>query len=637
MKDGFVKVFAATPEIKVADCNHNAQAVISLINAAEEKKSMLTVFPELTLTGATAGDLFFSDTLIEGAENALATVLKATSSSDALTLVGLPVKKDGALYSCAAAMQNGKLMAVVPRETIVGQAARHFTSAPEENATITLCAQTVPFGNKIIFRAQNMPELTVAAELSSDLFAPIPPSTIHAMSGANIIACLSAENELIGKRERLETALRSHTSRNKCGYVYADAGRGESTTDQVFGGEKTVVENGKVLSYARSFTNNLLEGEIDVSFIACERVKCGYPQSAPCGYEVIDFTVPEREVTLTRTYPRLPFVPEQKTALDERAEYVLELQAEGLAKRIAHAGAKSVVIGISGGLDSCLALLVAVRALKKLNRPTKDVTAISMPALGTTKRTKSNAQRLSELLGTNFKTINITSAVMRHFKDIKHDPAVTDATFENAQARERTQVLMDVANSLGGIVVGTGDLSEAALGWATYNGDHMSMYGVNCDIPKTVVRKLVAYEAEHTANKKVQAVLCDILDTPVSPELLPAKEGEIAQKTEEIVGNYELHDFFIYHFVRCGFSAGKIYRLAKYAFDGEHDGETVAKWLRVFIRRFFTQQFKRSCVPDGVQVGSVALSPRGAWQMPSDAVSALWLADLDARIDKDNH
>ncbi len=637
MVDGFIKVAAITPEIKVADTVYNAKSVIAAVKSALNEGVKLAVFPELCLTGYTAGDLFYFETLYSGAEQALTEVIAATKGSKMLVFVGLPVKKEGSIYNCAAAVSNGKLLAVVPKTNLPNYnefyEKRQFTPAPRNNETVTLGGFTVPFGTHIILRAENMPAFSVAAEICEDLWVADPPSVAHAAFGANIIVNLSASDETVGKAEYRRSLVALQSAKLVSGYVYADAGDGESTTDMVFSGHNIIAENGKVLKESNLFENGMIVSEIDVEFISFERSKIITPNKPETEYRTVYFATDLNETELTRVFPKRPFVPDDKRELDSRAELILNIQANALIKRVKHTSTGALVVGVSGGLDSCLALLVCVRAFKKTGRPLEDIIAVSMPCFGTTKRTKTNAQKLAELLGVTFKTVDITQTYKRHLADIGHDGVTTDVTYENAQARERTQVLMDIANSVNGMVVGTGDLSELALGWATYNGDHMSMYGVNASVPKTLVRYLVSFEAERS-DEKLKEVLNDILATPVSPELLPAKEGEISQKTEDLVGPYDLHDFFLHCFVRCGFGAGKIYRLAVRAFDGEFDGKTVEKWLGIFVRRFFNQQFKRSCLPDGVKVGSVSLSPRGDWRMPSDASSALWLSELDARIKK---
>lgn len=630
MKDGFIKVAALTPEIRVADCGFNASSAIERIRFARKNGAKLIVLPELCLTGYTAGDLFWSGTLLRGAIDGLKTVLAETENEDILIFIGLPVAERGRIYNCAAALHKGKILGLVPKSNLPEYhefyEKRQFTPAPEGVIDIEIAGQVVPFGTDMIFRAAGMPNFSVAVEICEDLWGAVQPSQRHALAGANIIVNLSASNETVGKADYRRSLVTGQSGRLMAGYVYADAGEGESTTDVVFAAHNLIAENGRLLSESEPFGRGVAISEIDVDFLARER--------SVIGGETLDdhievpFDAEIENTALTRAFAARPFVP-SGDELNRRASLILDIQANALKKRLAHTKTGAAVVGVSGGLDSCLALLVTVRAFRLLSRPLNEIIAVSMPCFGTTKRTRSNAEILARELGVTFRTIDITAAVRRHFRDIGHDETVTDVTYENAQARERTQVLMDIANEKNGMVIGTGDLSELALGWATYNGDHMSMYGVNCSVPKTLVRYLVAYEADHAATKKLQKVLRDILDTPVSPELLPAKEGEIAQKTEEIVGPYDLHDFFIYNFVRLGYGVKKIYRVAKIAFDGVYDGATIKKWLGVFVRRFFAQQFKRSCVPDGVKVGSVALSPRGDLRMPSDACAKLWLDELE--------
>lgn len=637
MKDGFIKVAAATPEIKVADCAFNAKAVISLIAEAEEKGAAVIVFPELCLTGCTAGDLFFTDALLSGAEEALLKIIAATEKSRSIVFVGLPVVRGGKIYDCAAVVSAGTLLGVAPKAVLSGSGdfseKRVFAAAPERNLEVTLCGFTVPFGKRLLFAADNLPELKIAACFWSELVSPCSSAAEKALNGALIFACVSASAEEVGKSDFRRGTAAYKSAELVAGLVLASAGEGESTTDMVLSGHNIVSENGKILSESGLFETGLTISEIDVKYLLFKRAH-DFDAGADEGYETIKFNTLVKDTELTRVFEKLPFVPGTGTQLAENARLILDMQARSLKKRMEHTSSAVAVVGVSGGLDSCLTLLACARAFKLMRRPLTDVVAVSMPCFGTTKRTKSNAQKLSELLGVSFRTVDIARSVKGHLKDIGHDGATADVTFENSQARERTQVLMDIANTVGGIVVGTGDLSELALGWATYNGDHMSMYGVNGSVPKTLIRRIVECEAERSEDKKLSAVLYDILQTPVSPELLPSAGGDIAQKTEDLVGPYELHDFFIYHFILSGFGAGKIYRLACRAFEGLYDCKTVEKWLRIFIRRFFAQQFKRSCMPDGVKICPVSLSPRGGWSMPSDACRTLWEADLDGRINE---
>ena len=636
MRDGFVKVAVGTPEIRVADCAHNAQACIALMRQAADQGVKVLCLPELCLTGYTCGDLFLQDTLLRGAEEALGQVLAATEELDLFLAVGLPVRAGGKLYNCAALLCRGELLGLVPKTHLPNYGEfyekRWFEPAPEEEfLCLTLCGQEVFLGKRQLFPCDTLPELTIGVEICEDLWAPVPPSVTLATHGATLILNLSASNETVGKAGYRRALVAGQSGRLLCGYLYADAGVGESTTDLVFAGHNIIAENGTVLAEER-FASGLTVTEVDVHRLAFERRRnTTFPAA---GQERMDFSPFSLEVTdtaLTRPVSQNPFVPEDGGHLDERCQEILTIAALGLKKRLAHAHAKTAVVGLSGGLDSTLALLITARAMALLQRPMTDIIAITMPCFGTTARTKSNAQVLAERIGTSFRTVDIGEAVKVHFRDIGQSMEDLSVTFENGQARERTQVLMDIANQTGGMVIGTGDLSELALGWATYNGDHMSMYGVNAGIPKTLVRHLVAYAARQAQNTDPQlsAVLLDILDTPVSPELLPPKEGEIAQKTEDLVGPYQLHDFYLYYAVRWGFSPRKVYRLALYALGGQYDRATILKWLKNFYRRFFVQQFKRSCLPDGPKVGSVSLSPRGDWRMPSDAVSELWLKELE--------
>ena len=633
MNFGYVKTMAITPRVRVADVAFNKRAVLRAVEEAKDKCAALLALPELCLTGYTCGDLFYSDVLLSAAKRALKEIAESTAESAMLVFIGLPVKKDGLIYNCAAAVNRGRVLAFVPKTYIPNYGEfyekRYFAPCPEENGRLDFFGEQVPFGKKVVLRAEGFENFTVAAEICEDLWALKPPSTEHAAAGANIIVNLSCSDETVGKAEYRRALVSSHSAKLVAGYVYADSGEGESTTDMVFAGNDFVAENGRILSETEPFGDRPAFAEIDVDFIAYERSKLynyGYRREA--GYEEIPFVTDDSVLLLTRSYPKTPFVPEDEGELGSRAELILKMQAAGLKKRIEHTGAKKAVVGLSGGLDSTLALLVTVRAMKEAGRDMSDILGITMPCFGTTERTLSNTVKLARALKITLKKIDISRSAERHLKDIGHPLDVYDAAYENAQARERTQVLMDVANSVGGLVVGTGDLSELALGWATYNGDHMSMYGVNASVPKTLVRYLVAHVAKKEGGR-LKSVLRAVLDTPVSPELLPAENGEIAQKTEEIVGPYVLHDFFLYCFVRLGFSPRKIFAVAVKTFDGDFSPKTILRWLTVFVRRFFTQQFKRSCLPDGVKIGSVALSPRGDWRMPSDARAALWLAELE--------
>lgn len=635
MKYGFIKVAAASPALRVADCRYNAEQSVAAMQRAAAAGVRLLVLPELGLTGYTCGDLLLQPVLQQGALHALQTLLAVSAGLPMTTVAGLPLEVEGKLYNCAAVLHGGKILGVVPKTNLPNYGefyeARWFTPAPAEAKAISLLGQQVPFGTDLLFCCRELPEYKLAVEICEDLWVALPPSTRHAMAGATVIANCSASDETIGKAEYRRELITGQSARLMAGYLYADAGRGESTTDMVFAGHDLIAENGRLLAETALFTNEMIVTEIDVHRLTAERRRTNTWRAADsAGYTIIPFSLPAEVTTLTRLIDPHPFVPADSAERKQRCEAILTMQAEGLRRRLEHIGCPCAVLGISGGLDSTLALLVAVRALDLLGRPRTDMIAVTMPGFGTTHRTRSNAELLCEKLGVTLRTVSIAAAVRQHFKDIGHDESVADTTYENAQARERTQVLMDIANQENGIVVGTGDLSELALGWATYNGDHMSMYGVNGSIPKTLVRYLVRHAAETCGDEALAAVLYDILDTPVSPELLPADEGgRIAQKTEDLVGPYELHDFFLYHFIRYGCPPQKLLYLAENAFAGRYDRAVILKWLRTFCRRFFQQQFKRSCLPDGPKVGSVTLSPRGDWRMPSDASAALWLREID--------
>ena len=625
MKHGYIKVAAITPEVKVADCGSNALSIVEAFSRAGEAGAKIIVSPELSLTGYTCGDLFLQDALLRGAREGLKTVVQKTKDLDALLFVGLPLQNDGRIYNVAAVLNRGKILAFVPKTFLPNYdefyEKRWFAPAPKTTGKVFFDGEEYLFGTDLLFRCESMPGLVVAAEICEDAWAVLTPGSRHALAGATVIANLSASDEIVGKADFRRKLFSAYSARLVAGIVYADAGRGESTTDVVFAGHDLIFENGKMLSESAPFEDGYACSEIDVDYLAHERSKLYNYAYETSAHQEIPFGLYFSDVDLTREYDKNPFVPDDEKELSDRSDLILRLQSEGLAKRIAHTHAKTVVVGVSGGLDSTLTMLVAVRAVKIAGTGCK-VIGVTMPCFGTTGRTYNNACRLVRELGAELREVNIKEAVTVHLKDIGHD-MTPDVTYENAQARERTQVLMDIANRENGFVVGTGDLSELALGWATYNGDHMSMYGTNASVPKTLVRHLVRYEANRSEGT-LAATLFDVLDTPVSPELLPPKDGEIAQKTEDIVGPYELHDFFLYHTVRNGFSPDKILRIAKKTFCGVYTEETVEEWLAVFCKRFFAQQFKRSCMPDGVKVGSVDLSPRGSWRMPSDAASTLW-------------
>lgn len=636
MKDGYIRVGAATPPMHLGDCAANAREMIALMRQAHERKVKILAFPELSLTGYTLGDLFLQRALLDGALSGLEEVVEASSELDMAAVVGLPLSVGGRLYNCAAVVSKGAILGVVPKRNPPNYGEfyelRHFAPGPDSVKRIRLLNGEVLFGGKLLFTLAEMPELKMAVEVCEDLWVPAAPGVEHALAGATLIVNPSASDETIGKADYRKMLLMSQSARLLCGYLYCDAGPGESTTDMVFAGHNLIAENGKILSESRRYEGGLLTAEIDILDMEYERRRMNTFTSgrAEAGYEEIPFSLAMEPLELTRPVDAHPFVPQDPGERARRCEEILNIQTQGLIQRLRHTHCESAVIGVSGGLDSTLALLVAARAFEALHLPADGVLAVTMPCFGTTSRTRNNALELARQLGAQVKEVNIAEAVRVHFRDIGHDEAVHDVTFENSQARERTQVLMDLANKTNGMVIGTGDLSELALGWATYNGDHMSMYGVNASVPKTLVRHLVEYAASETGNAVLKGVLEDILATPVSPELLPPVNGEIAQCTEELVGPYELHDFYLYHVVRKGERPAKIFRLAQIAFEGRYDQATLLKWLKSFYWRFFAQQFKRSCVPDGPKVGSVTLSPRGDWRMPSDAVVRLWRAELDA-------
>ena len=633
MKDGFVSVACGTPKLRLADCNYNAEQTFTLMRKAEKAGAKVLVLPELGLTGYSCGDLFYQDTLLRSAEEALSTVLAATRNLEVVTAVGLPLRVNNKLYNCAAIIQKGAVLGVVPKTHLPNYGEfyekRQFAAAPEENGTVTLLGKSVPFGNKLVFRCDTMPDLALGFEICEDMWAPCSPAVDLAAAGATVVGNLSASNDIIGKDSYRRQLVTMQSAKLLCGYVYSSCGEGESTSDVVFGAHQMIAENGTMLA-ERRFDGGLLISEVDVQKLCYERRRTQMFDKTPVVQE-IPFSLTLSETKLTRYVAPQPFVPEGKEDRDARCREILLIASLGLKQRLEHTGAKTAVVGLSGGLDSTLAVLITGLAMKMLDRPMTDIVAVTLPCFGTTDRTKNNAVILAEQMGATLRTVDISASVRSHFKDIGHDMEDHSVTIENGQARERTQVLMDIANQTGGIVIGTGDLSELALGWCTYNGDHMSMYGVNASIPKTLVRHLVAYLARDNAKKDeaLHDVLEDILDTPVSPELLPAVKGEISQRTEDLVGPYELHDFFLYYILRWGFSPRKVYRLALYALGKQYSREVILKWLKTCYRRFFSQQFKRNCLPDGPKVGSVALSPRGDWRMPSDAKWTLWQAELE--------
>ncbi|NDV78628.1 NAD(+) synthase [Dysgonomonas sp. 511] len=644
-KYGFARVAAASPMLKVADCNYNTNEIIDIIKQAEAKDAAAIVFPELSVTGYTCGDLFLQRLLIGQAEKSLAQICTATKGLSITAIIGLPVEINNKLYNVAAVIGNGKIYGIVPKTFLPNYnefyEKRWFSSSDELNEnTIYLCGQEIPVGIDLIFSAKGF---NFAIDICEDLWTPIPPSSISSLYGAEVIFNLSASNETTGKHAYRRALVSQQSARCIAGYVYAASGNGESTTDIVFAGSSMIAENGALLNEGErfSFESRMITADLDIERLRSDRLKNKSFSATPYNtilndvyYKKINIELPENtntsNIPLERYISPTPFVPANDNTLNERCEEIFSIQIGGLAKRLLHTNIQTAVIGVSGGLDSTLALLVLVRAFDKIGLPRKNIYGITMPGFGTTDRTYNNAIKLMQSLGVTIKEISIKDAVIQHFKDIEHDIDVHDITYENSQARERTQILMDYANKVNGLVIGTGDLSELALGWCTYNGDHMSMYGVNTGIPKTLVRTLVSWVAATQMDKASQMVLDDVVETPVSPELLPAdKDGNIAQKTEDVVGPYILHDFFLYYVLRFGFSPAKIFFLARQAFDGRFDNETILKWLKTFFRRFFTQQFKRSCLPDGPKVGSVNLSPRGDWRMPSDAAMQLWMDELN--------
>ena len=632
MKNGFVKVAAASPKISVSDCHYNKNQIISLIRKAREENVKILVLPELCVTGYTCGDLFFQDILIKKSTDAIGEIVRETTNI--FVMVGAPLLYNNKLYNCSFVMCNGTLLGIVPKKHIPNYGEfyekRHFEEAPEKNVYIEFFNKTVPFGTNLVFSCSEFPELKIACEICEDLWAVEQPSVKHVLAGATIIGNLSASNEIIGKADYRKKLVEGQSARLVAGYVYASAGDGESTQDAVYSAHNMIAENGVCLNESIWGEKELLISEIDVLSLNNDRRKnTQFVNNYTDEYEYIPFSMKQEVTKLTRYVEPLPFVGDDSYMQKDKFENVLRIQSEGLKKRIEHTFCKKIIVGISGGLDSALALMVMVRAIDALKRDRKDIIAVTMPCFGTTDRTKNNAETLSESLGVDLRYIDITRSVRQHFEDIGQDENTFDVTFENSQARERTQILMDIANKENGMVVGTGDLSELALGFATYNGDHMSMYGVNASVPKTLIRHLVKYEAEKINNPEARFALLDILNTPVSPELIPPKNGEIVQKTENLVGPYELHDFFLYNMLRHNFTPAKIYRLASYTFGSSYSNAEILKWLKVFYRRFFTQQFKRSCLPDGPKIGSVCLSPRSDFRMPSDASWKLWEKEIE--------
>ncbi len=636
MKDGFIKIACATPDVRVADCDYNAEQIISLTKEAAANGAKLIAFPELSITGYTCGDLFFQKTLLDGAMNGLKKILKETAELGIIVIAGLPLVCKGSLYNCAAVCYEGNILGYIPKTNITDHSglyeSRYFAAGSSKTDILfgdDNDYDSAPFGAEMVFACEKMLDFSFGVEICEDAYGADTPSVRMAQKGASLIINLSCSSELVGKAESRRTLLKAKSESLICAYAYANAGIGESTQDYVFAGRNMILENGDILSEAEPFVSGIIYADIDVQRLQAERRRCSTFKTDYWSAGRIEFDMELTETNLTRHISKSPFIPEDKAELAKRCEEILTMQAAGLASRLRHINCKNAVVGLSGGLDSTLALIVIAHAFDMLGLPRSGILAVTMPCFGTTDRTYNNACKLAVSYGAELREVRIADSVLQHFKDIGHNPDMRNVTYENAQARERTQVLMDLANEVNGLVIGTGDLSELALGWATYNGDHMSMYGVNASIPKTLVRHLTAFEAERSEGV-LREVLFDVLDTPVSPELLPPeKDGSIAQKTEDLVGPYELHDFILYYVVRHGFSPKKIYRMACIAFDGVYDKETILKWLRKFYWRFFSQQFKRSCLPDGVAVGSVGLSPRGGWQMPSDAWVTLWQREID--------
>ena len=658
MKDGFVKVAAVSPQVTLADPEANRKEIVRLMKQAAVRGAKVIVFPELAMTGYTCGDLFFHKRLIEAAYDELMELAKETEDLDAIVFVGTPFVTGGKLYSCIAALNDGELLGLVPKYDLSAAESRYFTPGNEETFDIEILDEDsddeyepdeddddddddwdddgidvsyVPFGTDLIFSCEEYPDLKIAAEVGSDLFGPVSPSAYHAQAGAAIIVNCAADDEAAGRAAVRRNAVGEQSLRIHAAYVFANAGYGESTTDCVFGGHSIIAQNGRVLAESKRFAKeSIVYADVDVDMLLAERQRsASFAPADEEDYETVDFSLKITDTKLEAQIPKSPFIPDDPAARSERFEEILMMQAMGLVRRLDHTHTKHAVIGISGGLDSTLALLVTVKAFDILGLPKDGIYAVTMPCFGTTDRTYNNACRMAQSTGAKLLEIPIRDAVRVHFKDIGQDENNHDVTYENAQARERTQVLMDIGNQIGGMVIGTGDMSELALGWATYNGDHMSMYDVNGDVPKTLMRHLVRYYADTCGDEALHNTLYDVLDTPVSPELLPPEEGVIAQKTEDLVGPYELHDFFLFYMLRFGFPPAKIYRMAVTAFEGEYDAATIKKWLHTFFRRFFSQQYKRSCLPDGPKVGSVGVSPRGALAMPSDACARLWLKQIE--------
>ncbi|MDO4553994.1 MAG: NAD(+) synthase [Lachnospiraceae bacterium] len=634
MKDGFLKVGAMTPDVLVADPVYNGARIREGMDEAAAQGAKLLLFPELCLTAYTCSDLFLQSTLLDEVEKELAAIRRYSINQSMITVVGSPIAFSGKLYNCAIFFYQGKTLGIVPKQYLPNYSefyeARHFTRGEGKVEWVDFLEEQVPFGANLLFCCKEQRDFVIACEICEDLWTPLPPSSRHAMKGATVIVNPSASVETTTKESYRKNLVSMQSARLVSAYVYADAGEGESTTDVVFSGHNLICENGTVLAESERFKNGAIYSEIDLYRLAADRRRMStfLPETKE-EYVKVSFSMEREETSLTRTFARTPFIPSNQQEREKRCDEILTLQAMGLKKRLAHTKARHAVVGISGGLDSTLAVLVTARAFDLLKIPRENIICVTMPCFGTTDRTYQNALTLTRELGATLKEVNIKAAVRQHFADIGQEESVHDVTYENGQARERTQILMDLSNKYNGLVIGTGDMSELALGWATYNGDHMSMYGVNASVPKTLVRHLVRYYADTTNQTGLKESLLDVLDTPVSPELLPPVDGVISQKTEDLVGPYELHDFFLYYLLRFGYTPKKIFRIARLSFSGEYGDETIYKWLRTFCWRFFAQQFKRSCLPDGPKVGSIAVSPRGDLRMPSDASASIWMAQMD--------
>ena len=640
MKDKFLRTAAVTPKIRVADPVYNGEQIKAVIQEAAAKGASVIVCPELCITGYTCNDLFLQTPMLDMAKQVMMEIAEDTKELNAITVIGLPFERKNRLYNVAAVLAGGRVLGLVTKSFVPNYGEfyerRYFAEGNAMPVYVSLTdvhgsTYQVPMGRDILFACRQIPEFVLGCEICEDVWLPNPPSIRHALAGATVIANASASDETTGKDAYRRALIGGQSARLICGYIYANAGEGESTQDLVFSGHNIIAENGTMLAESATLGRELIYADMDLDRLRSERRRMGtFDLTEKEGYVTVPFDLQPVDLELKRFIDPAPFVPGDRKNRDKRCEEILSIQSMGLKKRLEHTGCQSAVLGISGGLDSTLALLVIVRAFDALGIDRSKITAVTMPCFGTTDRTYQNACLMTKQVGATLREINIKAAVNQHFQDIGHDPAVKDVTYENGQARERTQILMDVANQTGGMVIGTGDMSELALGWATYNGDHMSMYGVNASVPKTLVRHLVQYYADTTPDKNLSQVLYDVLDTPVSPELLPPKDGEIAQKTEDLVGPYELHDFFLYYVLRFGYAPKKIFRMAQIAFVDKYDTETIKKWMKTFYWRFFSQQFKRSCLPDGPKVGSVAVSPRGDLRMPSDASSRLWMDEVNA-------